>query len=102
MTATELALLTRMPEGLEVSQTGQPSSYIGVCAVRRSQLLRHILEDTEEGDSCSVPITVDGLHAWRSFRDNDTTSLRLPTAALIELLMVRPPDADGESFQSSS
>lgn len=88
MTAGEVAFLTRMPEGLEISQDGLHGEYIGVCVARRSQVLRNIIEDTEEGDTCPVPITVDRLNAWRAFRENDVTSLRFPTACMIDLLTV--------------
>lgn len=88
MGAREVAFLTRMPEGLEISQDGQHGAYIGVCVARRSQVLRNIIEDTEEGDTCPVPISADRLHAWRAFRENDVTALRFPTADMIDLLMV--------------
>ena len=85
----DVSFLTRMPEGLEVSNEGCPGEYIGRCVVRRSQVLRHILEDSEEGDTCPVPISMDRLDAWRAFRDNDVSSLKVKTSELLKLIMVR-------------
>eukprot|EP00892_Ulva_mutabilis_P012753 jgi/Ulvmu1/9850/UM057_0003.1 len=83
----DLALLTRMPDGLEVSKGGQPGAYIGRCVVRRSQVLRNILEESEEGDTCAVPLAVDRLESWRAFRYNDGSSLQVTTTELINLIM---------------